>query len=251
MFVPRYTESAAREAIAASTNWSQALRRLGVRAAGGNHAVLKRWAATWRIPTNHFAPYAQAGAHLQRQRIPIEQVLIEGSTYTRHSLKRRLYETGLKARACELCGQGEEWRGLRMSLILDHINGVHDDNRLDNLRIVCPNCAATLSTHCSRNLPRNVCPTCGTEFRRRSSRQRYCSQACWQASAECRAGRSMAGRRKVERPSYEQLLAELREMSWVAIGRKYGVSDNAVRKWLRRYEAERNRQRSEISRSAA
>jgi transposase-like protein len=61
----------------------------------------------------------------------------------------------------------------------------------------------------------------------------------------------MAGRRKVERPSYEQLLGELREMSWVAIGRKYGVSDNAVRKWLRRYEAERDGQRSEISRSAA
>ena len=61
----------------------------------------------------------------------------------------------------------------------------------------------------------------------------------------------MAARRKVERPSYEQLLAELREMSWAAIGRKYGVSDNAVRKWVRRYEAERDGQRSEISRSAA
>ena len=37
-----------------------------------------------------------------------------------------------------------------MGLILDHINGVRDDNRLENLRIVCPNCAATLDTHCGR-----------------------------------------------------------------------------------------------------
>ncbi len=86
MFVPRYSESDAREAIAASTNWSQALRRLGLRAAGGNHTVLKRWAAVWEIPTDHFAPYAHVGSHLQRQQIPLDLVLVEGSTYTRSSL---------------------------------------------------------------------------------------------------------------------------------------------------------------------
>jgi Zn-finger nucleic acid-binding protein len=244
VFVPRYSESAARQAIAASTNWSQALRRLGMRAAGGNHAVLKRWAAAWEITTEHFAPYAHVGTHLQRQLIPLERILVERSSYTRSSLKRRLYETGLKTRACELCGQGELWRGLRMSLILDHINGVHDDNRLENLRILCPNCAATLPTHCSRNLPMKVCPTCGEEFRKGGRRQRFCSQSCWQRSAECREARARAGRRKVERPSYEQLLADLAEMSWVAVGAKYGVSDNAVRKWMRRYEAARAAQRA-------
>jgi hypothetical protein len=240
VFVPRYSESDAREAIAASANWSQALRRLGLRAAGGNHTVLKRWAAVWEIPTDHFAPYAHVGSHLQRQQIPLDLVLVEGSTYTRSSLKRRLYDTGLKSRACELCGQGEQWRGLRMSLILDHINGVHDDNRIENLRIVCPNCAATSATHCSRNLPRNMCPTCGREFRRRTARQKYCSQRCWHESEACKAIKARGRRRKVERPSYEQLLADLRELPWVAVGAKYGVSDNAVRKWVRRYEAERS-----------
>lgn len=236
---PRYSEPAARAAIAASTNWSQALRLLGIRAAGGNHRVLKRWAATWAISTDHFAPYAHVGAHIQRRRIPLEEILVEGSTYTRSSLKQRLYEAGLKARACELCGQGELWRGHRISLIIDHVNRVHDDNRLENLRIVCPNCAATLPTHCGRNLPRAACPTCGGEFRKRSARQRYCSQRCWQESPECKAAKAKAGRRKVTRPAYEQLLADLVELSWVAVGRKYGVSDNAVRKWMRRYEAER------------
>jgi transposase-like protein len=43
-------------------------------------------------------------------------------------------------------------------------------------------------------------------------------------------------RRKVPRPPYEQLLKDVASMSFVAIGRKYGVSDNAVRKWIRWYE---------------
>lgn len=238
VFVARYSESAARDAIATSTNWSQALRKLGLRAAGGNHAVLKRWARAWQISTDHFAPYAHVGRHFHRECIPLEQVLVEGSTYSRGSLKRQLYESGLKSPTCELCGQGEAWRGRRMSLILDHINGVHDDNRLDNLRIVCPNCAATLTTHCSRNLAPRICPTCGGEFRRKSARQRFCSQRCWQESDECKALKARAHRRKVERPSYEQLLVDLGELSWVAVGAKYGVSDNAVRKWMRRYERE-------------
>jgi hypothetical protein len=241
VFVPRYSEAAAREAIAASTNWSQALRRLGLRAAGGNHAVLKRWAAIWGIPSDHFAPFADASRHLLRPITPLSEVLVEHSTYSRSSLKRRLFADGLKPRRCELCGQGEEWRGRRLSLILDHINGVHDDNRLENLRIVCPNCAATLETHCARNLPRPTCPTCGEEFRRNRGGQTYCCLRCWHDSAVFRA---IDRKRKVARPSYEQLVADLRELSWTAVGAKYGVSDNAVRKWMRGYEAERDVGRS-------
>ena len=58
-----------------------------------------------------------------------------------------------------------------MALILDHINGVADDNRLENLQIVCPNCAATLDTHCGRANRRPLeeypCERCGTAFRPR------------------------------------------------------------------------------------
>lgn len=160
------------------------------------------------------------------------------STYARGKLKERLLAAGIKRAACELCGQQELWRGRRMSLVLDHINGISNDHRLENLRIVCPNCAATLETHCGRNLPRvRICPGCEKQFTPRTIRHRYCCQACWGTVAAVKyKGGSHPERRKVPRPSYDQLTTDVQGMSFVAIGPKYGVSDNAVRKWLRWYE---------------
>jgi hypothetical protein len=146
----RYNRAEAVAAIEQSLSWSEALRRLGMRAAGGNHATLQKWARRWGIPTDHFDPYAASRGKGGTRERPLTEILVRGSTYHRGHLKRRLYKEGLKQPRCELCGQGECWNGRIMSLILDHINGVSDDNRLENLRIACPNCAATLDTHCGR-----------------------------------------------------------------------------------------------------
>ena len=148
-----------------------------------------------------------------------------------------------------MCGQDENWRGQTMSMILDHINGVRDDHRLENLRIVCPNCAATLPTHCGRkNRVRRAkrnCLRCQRPFVPASSRQRYCSRECgvrWNRSRFSGIAKPKA--RKAERPPYETLEAEIAATSYSAVGRKYGVSDNAVRKWVRFYERERERVRA-------
>jgi hypothetical protein len=237
--MPKFTEDEARAAIANGLCWSDALRALGLRAAGGNHRTIKRWAARWGIDTSHFDPGAVRARALRREPVPLETLLVEHSTASRQNVKRRLLLEGLKQPACELCGQGELWRGGRMALVLDHINGIADDHRLENLRIVCPNCAATLPTHCGRHNRRTpfeaTCPICGVTFEPRFRRQRYCSQACGYRRLE---GVPQPERRRVPRPPYAQLLREVHAMGWLAVGRRYGVSDNAVRKWVRQYERE-------------
>lgn len=209
-------------------------------ATGNNWRTLKRYAVkVWMIPTGHFDPQGASLDALSRGRRkakPLSEILVEGSSFSRVHLKKRLYAEGLKQPVCELCGQGELWRGRRLSLILDHVNGVSDDHRLENLRIVCPNCAATLETHCGRNVRHTrSCAGCGADFRPAGSRQRYCSRECGQRWD--RKGIPKPAQRKVpDRPPYEQLMAEVAATSWSAVGRKYGVSGNAVRKWVRGYE---------------
>jgi hypothetical protein len=235
------SEAQVRAAVAESLSYAEVLRRLGLRAAGGNHRTVRKYVdEIWRIPTDHFDRERARGRPTAARAVPLAEILVEGSTYHRGHLKRRLLAEGLKRRQCEMCGQGEMWRGQRMALVLDHINGVHDDHRLENLRILCPNCNATLDTHCGKHKTRKhhdrACPTCHEVFRPSTGGQRYCSQPC--AGRGERNRRAQAARRRVPRPPLDQLLREIESLGYVGVGRKYGVSDNAVRKWRRAYEAE-------------
>jgi len=183
VFVPKYSEDEAREAVRTSFNYTEALRKLGLRPAGGNHKLFRRWVdEVWKVPTDHFDPDRARHGAFGRDAVALEEVLVEHSSYSRRSLKARLLASGLKPRYCELCGQDEMWRGSVMGLILDHINGVPDDNRIGNLRIVCPNCNATFDTHCGRRNcvaaePR-ACLHCGAGFVPKFSSHRYCCREC-------------------------------------------------------------------------
>lgn len=237
---PPFTESELQAAIAQSVTWAATLRALGYEVKGANYRTLQRWAQRWGISTEHFDPQAaHRGRHIGRAK-PLEEVMVKNSPYQRGQLKHRLFAEGLKQRICELCGQGETWQGRRMALVLDHINGVSNDHRLENLQIVCANCAATLETRCGRNVPhQRSCPGCGNTFAPKHVRHRHCSKKCvGAANGERLRGVPQPGIRKVERPSYEQLMEDIQTMSMVAVGRKYGVSDTAVRKWIRWYERE-------------
>jgi hypothetical protein len=212
--MPRYNNQALEEAVKTSKTIKEALIKLDLHAAGGSYRQFKHYCQKWGVDYSHFLTASErAKEHLSRRtKISMEQILIENSTYSRTHLKRRLYKEGYKKRECELCGQGEEWRGKKMSLILDHINGVHNDNRLENLRIVCPNCNATLPTHCGKH-------------RRKVKKQ---TNPDWR-----RAPRPYA--EKIDWPDNQTLRQMVEDSNYSAVGRKLGVSDNAVRKRLKNH----------------
>ena len=88
----------------------------------------------------------------QYTRFSNEVVFVENSTYPRHRLKERILNENMIPYICQICGQGPLWNGKPMPLILDHKNGINNDNRLENLRFVCSNCDSQLPTYKSRNI---------------------------------------------------------------------------------------------------
>ena len=132
-----------------------------------------------------------------------------GLHYTRGQLKERLYEAGLKDRRCELCGHGEVWRGRRMWLILDHVNGVSDRQQAREPADRLPNCAATLDTHCGRGSCSLSSRSDVPALRRRRFSPKYADQALLLARVR-RRDRTRTERgprpeaRKVERPPYRR-----------------------------------------------
>jgi hypothetical protein len=132
---------------------------------------------------------------------------------------------------------------------------VNDDNRIENLRIVCPNCNAGLPTHCrgdresvgiydtcicgdKKQKKSNLCITCYKK-QKKEYKKRYecdkCNKPLYNNSHLCITCYNKS-RRTVDRPPYEELLKLIDKFGYVGTGEKYNVSDNAIRKWKKNYE---------------
>jgi hypothetical protein len=84
-------------------------------------------------------------------RIPLEEILVVGRTQnSRKNIKIRLINAGLKEDKCEGCGL-TEWKGKKITMELHHINGINNDDRLENLEFLCPNCHAQTETYGGKN----------------------------------------------------------------------------------------------------
>jgi len=83
------------------------------------------------------------------------EVFVENSDYSRHSLKKRIIKQNLMEYKCQCCGLGDKWNNEIISLQLDHINGINNDNRIENLRFLCPNCHSQQDTYAAKNRKNN------------------------------------------------------------------------------------------------
>lgn len=240
----KYTKEMIEPAVKTSMCWADVCRKLGVQPMTGSQTHIKKRACDFKIDYSHFT----GGGHRKGKTFEKKDALkycFNGSLIGSHKLKLILIRDGYKEKCCEKCKRNE-WEGQEIPLELDHIDSNHFNNEFKNLQILCPNCHAIKTTIDStknkkttknkiilneqltfnffkkRNYHKhktiNNCPDCGKEIDRRSKTCINCFYI---------------KQRKFIRPSIEQLQNEINELGYTGTGKKYGVSDNAIRKWLK------------------
>ncbi|MCX2925234.1 HNH endonuclease signature motif containing protein [Streptomyces sp. NEAU-W12] len=147
----RWTRDVLQAAVSASTNMCEVLRHLGLEVVGGHHTHISRRIRGYGIDTSHFeVPTARArtGRGILFERSPSGARRIDGSR-----LKRAMLETGMNEH-CALCGLDALWLGKPLPLEVDHIDGNWRNNRIENLRLLCPNCHSTTDSYRGRGTGR-------------------------------------------------------------------------------------------------
>lgn len=227
--VDNYTEDELRKIVKESYSFKEVLSKLGYKTLNGrNSDAVKKRVERYHIDYSHFT-IVKAKVRTE------EEVFCINSDVSQRTL-RRWYKKISDDSKCQICGQGKEWYGKELTMILDHKNGDNHDNRLENLRWICPNCGSQLSTFAGRNnrthdnyipvvkqkIQKKICPVCNIN-------------EIYKQSKMCRECYDIKHEKESKKPSKEILEKLIYEKSFVQIGKEFGVTDNAVRKWCKSY----------------
>lgn len=249
--------------IKSSSSRAEVLKKLKVASpsGGGWYRILNRYIRYNSIDISHFndSPWNKGKKFNLAPKIKDEDFFKENSHASSHPLKRRFLRQPGVIYKCSECGLNS-WQGKSISLHLDHKNGINNDNRLENLRLLCPNCHSQTVTYCrsqcgqrdsnpqhvvskttssaswdmpAKEKPSNICAFCKSIFHKKN---KFCSAKCYHDSTHSSNGGKQLWKRKVERPSKEILEEEIKSTTFVELGRKYGVSNTAIKKWCRYYD---------------
>jgi Zn finger protein HypA/HybF involved in hydrogenase expression len=146
-----YSKETLSEIVSKCSNLAQVCRAYGITSSSGNYKTIKKKIQEFNIDISHFTRKLKKVKVSERVN-NIEDILVENSPYQNiSSLKKKILKQGLMEYKCAICGISE-WLGNPLSLQLDHINGISNDHRLENLRLVCPNCHSQTETFAGRNV---------------------------------------------------------------------------------------------------
>ena len=147
------TDDEIASAVRSSRSYAEVFNRLGIKQGGGSQASLIERIERLSLDISHFRGqgWRRGSSKPVVPARPLEEVLVAGKFMQTSNLKRRLIEERVKEPHCEIC-RLNRWNGQPIPLELDHVNGRRDDNRPENLRIVCPNCHAQTPTYRGRNI---------------------------------------------------------------------------------------------------
>ena len=226
--IDNFSEEELRQIVLNSTSMKQVIDKLGYAThSGSNSSTVKARLEKYNIDISHFTTIKG----IERNE---ENVFIENSTASQATLRRWYKKGNYTEYKCSICGQEPIWQGKDLTLILDHINGHNHDDRLENLRWVCPNCNQQLDTTCGKNkanrkhiTSKGVIEPSELKFFCKNCNKEITSQSKSGLCQEC----YNKSKRVCERPSREELKNLIRTMPFTRIGEKFGVSDKAITKW--------------------
>lgn len=199
-----------------SKTMSELLKQFGMENKGGNYKTCKRRIVELQVDTSHFLSRTQSSNWARKiTKDDVLKKLTKNSNCNRTDLKKRLVKFDIIKYQCAKCENNGVWENKKLTLQLEHKNGISNDNRIENLEFLCPNCHSQTDTFAGRSLnkhkikPSEINPN-------------------WRFSPKHKT-------RKVVRPEKEILEKEIKTNTMVSLGKKYGVSDNAVKKWCKSY----------------
>lgn len=211
------------------------LRGLTTDCSSANYVVLKKRLSAEGIEYSHISLGKSSNkgkSFAQANKLPLSSVMIKNSSYSRSCLKRRLLKENLLENKCSECGLKDIWNGKPINMQIDHINGVADDHRLENLRMVCANCHSQTDTYAGKNTEKAI-RVSSIDKMSRSERPEGglipSSRTDWRF-------RPRLNKRKVIRPSAEELYKLLWSLPTQQIAKQFGVSDKAIEKWAKIYK---------------
>ncbi len=148
VYIPTDEEFA--KIIAESNSYSDCLRKLGLTPHGGSSSdILKKRIKELKLSTQHFGSLTRQNASAKYN---LEDILVENSSYHNIArLKIRLVNEGYLEYKCSCCGNTGKWNNKPLTLQLDHINGINNDHRIENLRFLCPNCHSQTDSFAGKN----------------------------------------------------------------------------------------------------
>lgn len=228
-----WTEPELIKACETSVTYGEVLQKLGMVPVGGNYKTIKKYIEILKIDVSHFLGRgASKFKNGSPYKINLREVLIENcEKYIRGAtLKKRLIEEKLLKNECYICGL-TKWLGNPITLHMDHINGNNKDNRLENLRILCPNCHSQTDTYCGKNIKKHshlpkiiiekFCIDCNVKVSKKSKRCK-----------KCEALRRQKEEFKIEWPSDEEIFKMYLEKGVSKTAKIIGCSHSGVQKRL-------------------
>jgi len=210
-----------------SFTYTEILKKCNLDSKGSNINTVKRRIQKENLDSSHIKTGSNhnKGRIFIKKRISLSQAkekyFIKDGKSQRQFLIKLIKRYDLINIICNECGIKDVWNNKKLSLQLDHINGDSNDNRLENLRFLCPNCHSQTENFAGKSCKKiYFCEKCKKETKGNSNICRECCSFI---------------RRKAQRPNKEILEKEILNNSMVSIGKKYGVSDNTIRKWCQSY----------------